>query len=716
MKKFLNKKVYLNVWQTTLVAAVFVLLVTVLSFAMMPGEAGFADGVGFAWKQICEQPLLAVMNILPPLLLMLLLFAILNNVFFAGAILFLSVTLLSYGNYLKTVMRSDPLTPQDVMLLREALFAVKDFDISINGPLLVLLIVFTLIFALAGLIVKNRKKTLLRRVVFIVVALVLCVGAEEAMYNADHYSARYIYYHKLTRTDDANHAQNYKEMGFLYSFLYNRNAYGFTKPEGFSKAEAEGWENEDAGGSVSGGDVGNEGNSGNGTGSVGKGTNVGGNGTAEGTGTGSERASGVKPHVVMVMCEAFCDITNNEVFLYDEENDPLRNYNVLSASEGAISGHIVVPNVNAGTANTEFDVMTGGQTKQLADGSIPFFSIRKETTGIASVLSDEGYASMFTHPGRSWYYNRQNVYDYFGFDELYFADAYKNAEYSGTLVKDDSVGDFIIDAFESQTSESSDPFFSFAVTIENHMPYTVDRYGRDSSRAPDPVPLAQAIPAESAQTLAIYIEGLRSGDRLLGRLADYFGQTEEPVILVFFGDHLPSLGENFAVYRELGLSVGSTATYEETLTSYETPYIIWANEAALAQTDFAETAAVEGLKAGSAGEDTNTMSANYLGALVLELAGFGDDDAYFSFLNETRKQMPVLWGDIAVVNAVSGNQNGVSAGIADGGSAGIMADGTAESSDETTDRMIKSLSELTEEQRETVRKMVCWGYYRMKYI
>lgn len=680
MKKFLNKKLYLNVWQTMLVAVVFVLLVTVLSFAMMPGEAGLTDGVGFAWKQVCEQPLLAVMNILPPLLLMLLLFAILNNVFFAGAILFLSVTLLSYGNYLKTVMRSDPLTPQDVMLLREALFAVKDFDISVNGTLLASLIAFTLVFALTGLIIKNRKTTLLRRVIFIALALILCVGAEEAMYNANHYSARYIYYHKLTRTDDANHAQNYKEMGFLYSFLYNRNAYGFTKPEGFSKAEAEGWEKEYAAGM--GGDAAE-------------------NGSENGSEGGSSSSSGVKPHLIMVMCEAFCDITNNDVFLYDEENDPLKNYNALSASEGVISGHIVVPNVNAGTANTEFDVMTGVQTKQLADGSIPFFSIRKETSSIAGVLSDEGYASMFTHPGRAWYYNRQNVYDYFGFDELYFADAYKNAEYSGTLVKDDSVGEFIIDAFETQVSENSDPFFSFAVTIENHMPYTIDRYGRDSSKAPESVPLAHEILAESAQTLAIYIEGLRSGDRLLGSLADYFGQTEEPVILVFFGDHLPSLGENFAVYRELGLSVGSTGTYKETLTSYETPYIIWANEAALAQNNFAETAAAEGLIIGSAGEVTNNMSANYLGALVLKLAGFGDDDTYFGFLNKARRQMPVLWGDIAVVNS--------------GGNGDKDANDTGETSgSNAADGEIKILNELTEEQQETVRKMACWGYYRMK--
>ena len=42
------------------------------------------------------------------------------------------------------------------------------------------------------------------------------------------------------------------------------------------------------------------------------------------------------------------------------------------------------------------------------------------------------------------------------------------------------------------------------------------------------------------------------------RLTDYFSAGDEPVVLVFFGDHLPYLGDNQLAYRELGSDVAQT--------------------------------------------------------------------------------------------------------------------------------------------------------------
>lgn len=66
---------------------------------------------------------------------------------------------------------------------------------------------------------------------------------------------------------------------------------------------------------------------------------------------------------------------------------------------------------------------------------------------------------------------------------------------------------------------------------------------------------------------------------MLTKLCNYLDTRPEPVLLVFYGDHLPALGQDYGVYQELGLPIGMTDTSAHVLETYETPYLIWANEA-----------------------------------------------------------------------------------------------------------------------------------------
>ena len=97
------------------------------------------------------------------------------------------------------------------------------------------------------------------------------------------------------------------------------------KPHGFSKAQAEAWEN----GSAAGG-------------------------------------QGKAVNVIMVMNEAFSAISDHAAFAYDEANDPLPNLHAMQADPHTLTGHVVVPGFAGGTANTEFDVLTGIQTNALS--------------------------------------------------------------------------------------------------------------------------------------------------------------------------------------------------------------------------------------------------------------------------------------------------------------------------------------------------------------
>ena len=99
---------------------------------------------------------------------------------------------------------------------------------------------------------------------------------------------------------------------------------------------------------------------------------------------------------------------------------------------------------------------------------------------------------------------------------------------------------------------AGETLFHYTTTIQNHMSYTLDKYGE--SYAYPEVPLNTAVSDEVETLLRVYTEGARDADAMLGRLVDTFSAVEEPVVLVFFGDHLPYLGDNQLAYAELGFT------------------------------------------------------------------------------------------------------------------------------------------------------------------
>lgn len=187
----------------------------------------------------------------------------------------------------------------------------------------------------------------------------------------------------------------------------------------------------------------------------------------------------------------------------------------------------------------------------------------------------------------------------------------------------------------AETVAGGGTLFHYTTTIQNHMSYTADKYGEGYDF---PAVKTSAALSDGVRTmLEVYIEGARDADAMLGRLRDYFAAQDEPVVLVYFGDHLPYLGDNMLGYAELGLEVAVREDNRQNpLCSYETPYIIWANDAAADMLDW--DAAVEALELPESGR----LSASFLGAAVLELTGRGGESPWFAFLNQLRRQTPVV--------------------------------------------------------------------------
>ena len=80
------------------------------------------------------------------------------------------------------------------------------------------------------------------------------------------------------------------------------------------------------------------------------------------------------------------------------------------------------------------------------------------------------------------------------------------------------------------------------------------------------------------------------------------------------------------------------------LKAYETPYFIWANDAALETTNFAEN--VENMDMPA----NNTMSSFYLGSMLLELLDLDGISSFFEYVNDMRTSIPIVFDDLYMLS------------------------------------------------------------------
>ena len=581
--------------------------------------------------KMLRQPLILFLNWLPIALLTAAFAFAFRNVFFSSALVGLIAGAMSLINRVKLTIRGEPFVPRDISLIKEAADAAGSYDMTLPWFQIGCLVVMTAVFIVLGVLLPlkksedaPKKRGALVRVMGFVLCLAVLVGAVGLVYSSTDL------YNSFETTEPYNLSSVNNELGFVYYFCYHFSTYKIEKPEGFDREEAASWE------------------------------------------TGYESApDAADVNVVFVMNEAFSDILNEDVFVFPEGENPMEVYNTLADGENAWAGHIVVPYFAGGTADTEFDVASGMQTNLLnpaAPSLTAFRTVNRDLDSIFRIFGADGYTSCFMHPGQSWFYNRENVYDWFGADESFFVEDF-DAEYKGSWVTDESVLRELVSRFEEK-SAGGGLDFTYAVTIQNHMSYTAEKYG--DYVCPEVETTAELSP-EIQTAVNVYAEGIRDANAMLEDLTEFYSEQSEPVLLVFFGDHLPYLGDNRQGYAELGLPAASVTGGEDPFAAYTAPVLFWCNDAAAEALDFAN--AIEALDLPADGR----ISACYLGAVVLELTGRGEVSPWFAFLNEMRRELPVLHN------------------------------GYYESADgEIT-------TEPTAEEAALVSRMRCWAYYKLRY-
>ena len=259
------------------------------------------------------------------------------------------------------------------------------------------------------------------------------------------------------------------------------------------------------------------------------------------------------PNIIFVQLESFFDANYMKALQYEE--NPVPNFTALKRS--CSTGLLSVPAIGAGTANTEFEVLTGMNLNHFGVGEYPYMTTVSSDAAqsMASALSGIGYSTHAIHDNNATFYDRHLVYANLGFDSFTSLEYMQDVEYNPLGWADDSaLVPAVLDALESSRGRD----LVFAVSVQPH-----GRYPTTPIEGAPTMAVSGMEDEERACGFSYYLEQLRQCDEFIGELTAALKDWPEPVAVVFYGDHLPSFNITNAE-----LSRGNMQTTE---------YVIWSN-------------------------------------------------------------------------------------------------------------------------------------------
>lgn len=259
------------------------------------------------------------------------------------------------------------------------------------------------------------------------------------------------------------------------------------------------------------------------------------------------------PNILFLQLESFIDpMTIQSITL---SQDPCPNFRRLMQTYS--SGELTVPACGAGTANVEFEVLTGLSVKFFGPGEYPYKAVLKEKTGesLAYDLDSLGYTSHAIHNHRAVFYNRNSVFANMGFDTFTSMEYMKNVEKTPkNWAKDDVLTECITDALDSTDGRD----MIYTISVQGHGKYPAEQVLQN------PTIEVTAAPSEELKwKYEYYVNQIYEMDQFIKALTDTLAKREEPTVLVMYGDHIPALD-----MTEDDLESGNL---------YGTQYLIWDN-------------------------------------------------------------------------------------------------------------------------------------------
>lgn len=495
------------------------------ALTLLYGAAAYIKLPGLAlFRSYFHHPALLGLNLLPPVLLIWLFYFLTRRGWGAFLGSFLPCVAVAMVNYFKIRLRSDPFLAADLTLISEAGGIVGNYSLDVDW-----LTWLTLGALLAGLlfsvllIPKWPRRGWGRAFAAVSCAAVCAVSCASLFTNSDLYQS----------TDNSEYINPWSDVevfvskGCLYPFLYSMRDMFPAPPPGYDGAQAQALLE-----AFSDADI----------------------------------PADKQVSVMGIMLEAFCDLTDFDFMA--GHPDAARVYDPWHAlAEQGVSGRLLTNIFAGGTVDSEWGFLSGYSQHD---------DFRRDTDSYVWYLRDQGYQTFFSHPGYGWFYNRQNVNDYLGFQDSWFTENHYGALVDPTSAiyhSDDILVRELLAQLTQRTAEG--PCFSFSVSYQNHGPYE----SAYSAGVEYFTPANSGMAAESCHIWNNYLRGVDSTIQAMVQLTQGLEELDRPVVLVLFGDHKPWGGNGNSAYADMGLTF-DLGTLQGFYDYYATPYLIWANSAA----------------------------------------------------------------------------------------------------------------------------------------
>ncbi|CUX33593.1 Sulfatase [Clostridium sp. C105KSO13] len=512
--------------------------------------------------------LMVVLNYALYFLVFLVLYLLTNRIRISICLGMSSFTIYALANSFITEFRGNGIRTADIYAWKTALNVSGGYSLVLTYQRAwVILTAFAV--TLLGLRCDYRQKSVKRRFQATAVTLCYLTIVYNVFWNDEFMEVNGVKPYKWELTESA------KKHGGLLDFAAGIPSLNIEKPPSYSSAKAQALKEEGAGQDDSGLNIHTD-------------------------------LNGKKPDIIVIMNESFSDL--RQAGNFDTDTEYLDYFNSLQ--DNVIRGYASVPVFGGLTANTEFEFMTGFSNVFFPAGIMPYQNyVKNNTPSLRDQLFSQGYYSIFMHPMSSNGWNRKNVYQALGFDEAYYIEDWENPEMLRGAVSDSGDYKDVISRYEKAKQEN-DNVFLFNVTMQNHGGYADGSY-ESTVHITDlegDYPLTEQ-----------YLSLIRESDNAFKELVTYFSQKDDPVLICMFGDHQPSVEDEF--FNEIQQRT-EDSDIVNLAKKYQTPYILYSNYE-------------------MEGQHFDNVSINYLQVLLMEAAGLPLND-YQKYLESLYKAYPVI--------------------------------------------------------------------------
>lgn len=262
-----------------------------------------------------------------------------------------------------------------------------------------------------------------------------------------------------------------------------------------------------------------------------------------------------KPNIIFIQLESFMDLKRMQGVTYSEEPTPVYS----SLRKTCPGGFLKVPSVGAGTANTEFEILTGMTLDYFGAGEYPYKTVLQDETceSMAYNLRELGYRTGVLHNNTGSFYSRNKVFANLGFDYFVSSEYMENLSYNPIGWAKDKV---LTGQIQHILKATSEPDLIYTITVQDHGKYPTELLESPHIKVSGFAPEDE----ERQNAFTYYVNQCHETDAFLGSLIATLNAFEEPVVLVLYGDHLPNLD-----ITEEELASGNL---------FQTEYVIWSNK------------------------------------------------------------------------------------------------------------------------------------------